>query len=86
MTIPPETCFWDLYIQMAKYSNSFSFYYMLESHITLLLILIMHDKGLTPLELDNLINKLVNEKKGNDVKMAESDVRMVCQSVRTIFL
>jgi len=29
----------------------------------------MNDKPLTPLDLDSLINRLISEKKGNDVKM-----------------
>lgn len=42
----------------------------------------MDNKGLTPVEIDKLINKLINEKKGNDVKMAEPDLKAICQSVR----
>ena len=42
----------------------------------------MNGKGLTSLELDGLINKLVSEKKGNDVKMSEAEVRAVCMAAR----
>lgn len=46
----------------------------------------MKGKGLPPLELETLINKLVTEKKGNDVKMSEQEVRAVCQAARDVFL
>jgi serine/threonine-protein phosphatase PP1 catalytic subunit len=46
----------------------------------------MIDKGLSPFELDSLINRLVSEKKGNDVKMSEGEIKAVCMSARDIFL
>ncbi len=46
----------------------------------------MNDKALTPLELDGLINRLISEKKGNDVKMTEQEIKSVCVSAREIFL
>jgi serine/threonine-protein phosphatase PP1 catalytic subunit len=46
----------------------------------------MNDKALTPLELDGLINRLISEKKGNDVKMTEQEIKCVCVSAREIFL
>lgn len=42
----------------------------------------MNDKALTLLELDNLINRLITEKKGNDVKMSEQEIKSVCVSAR----
>lgn len=42
----------------------------------------MNDKSLTTFELDNLINRLINEKKGNDVKMSEQEIKSVCVSAR----
>jgi hypothetical protein len=42
----------------------------------------MNDKGLMPIELDNLINRLITEKKGNDVKMSEQEIKSVCVSAR----
>ena len=31
----------------------------------------MNGSGITPLEIDKLINRLISEKKGNDVKLHE---------------
>lgn len=46
----------------------------------------MNEKKLTPVELDILISKLVAEKKGNDVKMVEGDIKAICQAAKDIFL
>lgn len=42
----------------------------------------MNDKALTAPELDSLINRLISEKKGNDVKMTEQEIKSVCLSAR----
>lgn len=46
----------------------------------------MEDKKLTAVELDAIISRLTGEKKGNDVKMAENEIKAICQAVREIFL
>ena len=46
----------------------------------------MKDKELTLMELDTLIGRLTSEKKGNDVKMNEQDIKCVVQHARQIFL
>ena len=47
---------------------------------------IMDDKKLTPVELDAIIARLTAEKKGNDVKMTELEIKAICQAAREIFL
>lgn len=42
----------------------------------------MNDKALTPVELDSLIKRLISEKKGNDVKFTEQEIKSVCLSAR----
>jgi Serine-threonine protein phosphatase N-terminal domain len=46
----------------------------------------MNEKNLSAIELDSLIGRLTSEKQGRDVKMAENEIKGVCQMSREIFL
>ena len=46
----------------------------------------MHDNNLKVVQLDSLINRLVSEKQGKDVKMTENQIKGVCIMAKEIFL